>query len=259
MNVYKSWSNATYYDDDGLKYLLERAVSAIKGLDVPATTKPVPISLHTFDSVRIRYRNLGEEDEKGREKELVLVRDSVKMGQTKNEHVRVLTISIVRRNDLFGSELETMANLGGQSQAKLPPAVLGALATQLVHCLARNSHELGNSIRHAFPQSQDAGPAYGWPYRAAADFVRDQILPSSEVLILDRAKKGAGFDAKLVAARDAIQRTTRRAEEFRMHRLYAQKQLEEALMAEAKAEVAFTHAHNKLRLLEAQAQAKEEE
>jgi len=235
-----TWSNTTYYDDDGLLHLIERIVAAANGLTPPPGHPAQECLVHSFPEVWIRYATGGNRVSANLE-----IRRDVD-GRRARDPER-LRVSIARRTELFGSDLETVAGLAGHDP-RMPPEVVGQLSSVILEAISVQ-RALPVALRQEYPKSTE-GKTWRWPDNCARDFVREHIIPCCEVVIHDRAKVGSAYEEKLLSAKESVFRRTQSVESARKERLRIQSELEGACMVEEKAQVGLATAWQRLSRLE---------
>ncbi len=233
------WSNTTYYDDEGLQYLIERLMNSATGLNPPPGHPVGEKLIKVPTEVWVRYYG-GKLGVAGVHVKTIWAGDHL------SHHTR-LRVGISRRNDLFGSELETVAALGGEDPM-IPRESLREIAYGVL--LAVGDHSLGNALRQEFrDQAVEEPNQYGWPKNCAYYFLDTVVLPSCEVAICEKARKGASHEQKLTVAIDRVRRCTSDLTWLRIGRQELQQQLKEAVEREQKGEVAFAKARAKLAVI----------
>lgn len=234
------WSNTTYYDSEGLQYLIERVMNSAKGLNPPpGHPADVPL-IQVPDEVWIRYYG-------GKSGVVKAEAQTIWTGDHQSHHTR-LRVGISRRNGLFGSDLETVAALG-REDPMIPRKSLREIARGVLLALGPTS-SLGNALRQEFRDQAEEEPGkYGWPQNCAYYFLDTVVLPSCEVAICEKAEKGSSHAQKLTGAIDKVRRYTSDLTWLRLGRRQLQQQLTEAVEREQKGEVALAKARAKLAVL----------
>jgi hypothetical protein len=145
--------------------------------------------------------------------------------------------------------LETIVGLTGDAPM-VPAKGVELIAASLVNAIA--SGGCGNALRQEYRDRRFSGKhtSYGWPYEVVTLFVKEVILPSCQIRIDQRSKKGASHEQSLIAAKSGLAQKEWAAEWWRKDRIQAQDALEEAVRRETQAEVALARAKARLFALE---------
>jgi hypothetical protein len=240
MSVWEEWSNTTYYNDEDMQYLVTRVVDSMNGLASPPHSSANWTGARTFQEVQVRIYGGALVGGKGQLKSLYK--------EGKPQRMR-LCLGIHRRGRLFGSDLEAIAGLAGDAPM-VPEKGVALIAASLVKAIA--SGGCGNALRQEYRDRHlgVAHTSYGWPHEVVTLFVKEVILPSCQIRIDPRSKKGASHEQSLIAAKSGLAQKEWAVEWWRNDRIRAQDALEEAVRRETQAEVAVARARARLFALE---------
>lgn len=226
--------NLTYYDTEGIEHLVQRVIHAIEGLPEPPNGNVgTNVKAKSVEQVVVDYYG-------GSGFCSVAIKRGTRKYGSGEERLR---IGIGRRTKVFGSELETVAALAGE-EPKLPDEVMEQIAHDIARALAPYTFQ--NAVKQAYPDSEKG---WGWPERGVRRLMQEEVLPCCEVAIHTKSEKGSSFRKQLLLAKDAFDRKKFDLGYRRQERQSAQDALEKAIEAEARAEVDFVKARNKLEQL----------
>lgn len=233
-----TWDNTTYYDDDGLQYLIERLYRSINAAAKGTKLRPLPPP----GAVRIRYYG----GKKGFS--AATLKRRVAGGPME------LRLRISRRKQLYTSDLEKLAGLTAE-EPTIPPAVIVDVCRTILGTRHWQMNRILRALYHRtdYP-GKDKEPAdHQFPDHAFLHHVNTEILPTVEVPIHATAKKGASKAAKLQNLVDKVERLVEYDRYYVNEIPRVKRELERLLRSSAK---------NKKELAEAQqvlAAAQEEE